>query len=132
MKEDKEFDPVMELAAGCPFINFEKCQGGKCIFFVKTFSNDPDDARDCIFRSSYLLQLTSSLALELASVSDILNNKQLSPRQIFATRFVESIGDSFRKLDGLLAHPKTSDSLKATIRELKLKLLEQVKIFGKT
>lgn len=129
MKENKEFGPVMELVAGCPFTNFEKCKGEKCAFFVKTFSKDPDDARDCILRSLFFHQMCSNMVflLERGIPS---NSRDPSLGPLFSQRVAELIGDFLRNLDGLLIHPKTADSTKENIRVLKLKILEQVKTFA--
>jgi len=130
MKEDKEFGPVMELVAGCPFNNFEKCKGENCAFFVKTFYKDPDSARECVIRSSFFHQMNANMVLLLALGTRTSSSSDPSLGPLFAQRVAELIGDFLRSLDGLLVHPKTADSTKLNIRTLKSQILEQLKTFA--
>lgn len=132
MKEDEKLGPVEELSAGCPFAGFEKCRGERCAFFVKTFSDDPDDARECIIRSAFALQLQLNLAVQLQSATHLCNNRSRPGGDVFALRAVESFRSSLLKLDGLLAHPKTGYKLKQRIRELKSGLLALLKTFSES
>lgn len=130
MKEDKELGPVVELIAGCPFTNFAKCKGAKYAFFVKTFANDPESARECIIRSIFFHQMYSNIILLLERGSHTVTSRALSLGQLYSQRIAELIGDCLRKLDGLLVPPKTAESLKDNISVSKLEILEQLKIFA--
>ena len=130
MKEDKEIGPVVELVAGCPFTGFEKCKGEKCVFFVKTFLEDPESARECIIRATFFHQMCSNMVLLLERGSHTATSQDPSLGPLFSQRIAELIGDFLRSLDGLLAHPNTVESTKDNVRILKLEILGQLKIFA--